>query len=83
VEDFRVFAMENGFAGGVYAMGPRIPPVNLRRDLGTMTSTLGFKVPAGSLIARADKGEECTDARLCEKPVGSSSLTLPIVLGVW
>lgn len=64
-------------------MGPRVPPAKVRRNLDTMTSTLGFKVPARGLVVRADKGEDCTDPRLCEKPVGSSSLTLPIVLGVW
>lgn len=73
--------MENGIDGMLYAMGPRVPLA--RRDrMGTMTSTLGFKVPSPILAPRAQATEECTDPRLCEKPVGSSSLTLPIALGV-
>ncbi|KAL2131965.1 hypothetical protein VTI74DRAFT_4392 [Chaetomium olivicolor] len=74
--------MDNGFNGGAYAMGPRIP-LKALNDMGTMTSTLGFKVPSRVLIARAEETtNECTDARSCEKPVGASSLTVPITLGI-
>lgn len=77
--------MENGFVGGVYAMGPRVPLLKPRGSMGTMTmtSTLGFKVPSPVLAAREATTTACTDSRLCEKPVGGSSMTLPIVLGVW
>ncbi|KAK4236165.1 hypothetical protein C8A03DRAFT_17176 [Achaetomium macrosporum] len=73
--------MEDGPVGITYAMGPRIPPVRMLAKRGTMTSTLGFKVPSRALAARAQKTTECTDPQLCEKPVGNS-MTLPIVLGV-
>jgi hypothetical protein len=79
VEDYRVSAMENGSAGGVYAMGPRVPLVRKRDTVGTMT--LGSRVPPRVLAARSE--EPCTDARLCQKPVSADSLTLPIALGVW
>lgn len=72
--------MENGLDGRVYALGPRIPPARPRVQVRTMTSTLGFRVPSPILVARAE--EDCPDPRLCEKPVSSSSLTLPIALGV-
>lgn len=78
--------MENGYAGGAYAMGPRIPLARKRDTMGTMTSTLGFKVPSRVLAARATATEtvDCNaHPNLCEKPVGSSSLTLPVALGVW
>lgn len=77
--------MENGYAGGAYAMGPRIPLARKRDTMGTMTSTLGFKVPSRVLAARATATEtvDCNaHPNLCEKPVGSSSLTLPVALGV-
>ncbi len=77
--------MESGFDGVVYAMGPRVPMV--KRDIpamNTVTSTLGFRVPTRIITARAQASTtECTDARTCEKPVGSSSLALPVGLGVW
>jgi hypothetical protein len=81
VEDCRVFAMENGFAGGVYAMGSRVPLVRKRDTAGTMTQTLGSRVPSRVVAARSE--ETCTDARMCQKPVSADSLTLPIALGVW
>lgn len=73
--------MENGFAGGVYAMGPRVPLLRTRDTVDTMTSTLDSRVPSRVLAARAD--ETCSDPRMCEKPVGSESLGVPIALGVW
>ncbi|KXX77660.1 hypothetical protein MMYC01_205409 [Madurella mycetomatis] len=74
--------MESGFSGRIYAMGPRVPAVRTRNLMRTTSSTLGFRVPAPVLVARAEETTECTDARLCEKPVGSSSMTIPIVLGI-
>ncbi|KAK4157460.1 hypothetical protein C8A00DRAFT_29608 [Chaetomidium leptoderma] len=74
--------MENGLVRNVYAMGPRVPLVKARDTAGTMTSTLGFKVPSRVVAARAETTSECTDARMCEKPAASKSLTLPIVLGL-
>jgi hypothetical protein len=74
--------MEDGHVGATYAMGPRVPPVRMRAKRGTMTSTLGFKVPSRALAARAEKTTPCTDPQFCEKPVGQS-MTLPIILGVW
>ncbi|KAJ4306870.1 hypothetical protein N0V88_000242 [Collariella sp. IMI 366227] len=74
--------MENGFVGGAYAMGSRVP-LKARNNVRTMTSTLGFRVPSPIMVTRAEKTtEECTDARMCEKPVGGSSLTVPVTLGV-
>lgn len=59
----------------------------VRRDMpaiNTVTSTLGFRVPTRIISARAQESTtECTDARTCEKPVGSNSLALPVGLGVW
>ncbi|KAK4130854.1 hypothetical protein BT67DRAFT_389786 [Trichocladium antarcticum] len=73
--------MENGFGGNAYAMGPRVPLVKARDTMGTITSSLGFRVPSPVLARRAAATtEDCTDARLCEKPVGS--MTIPIALGV-
>lgn len=69
--------MENG--GNVFAMGPRVPSVRARDTIGTMPSSLGFRVP---IIAARAEDEKCTDARMCEKPVGGSSMTIPIALGV-
>lgn len=80
--DIRALTMESGFSGRVYAMGPRVPAVGARNLMRTTSSTLGFRVPAPVLVARAEETTECTDARLCEKPVGSSSMTIPIVLGI-
>ncbi|KAK4189975.1 hypothetical protein QBC35DRAFT_513666 [Podospora australis] len=75
--------MEGGFNGQIYAMGPRVPGLSKREGgIPTMTSTLGFQVPHPVLAARAEATTECPDPRLCEKPVGSSALTLPIALGV-
>jgi hypothetical protein len=81
VEDCRVSAMENGFAGGVYAMGPRVPLVRKRDTAGIMTSTLGSRVPSRFVAARSE--ETCTDARLCQKLVSADTYTVPITLGVW
>lgn len=77
--------MEGGFHGhAVYAMGPRVPDLSRRGEPQLETSTFGFKVPSRVIAARAAATTtECLDARLCEKPVGSSSMTLPIALGVW
>ncbi|KAL2021140.1 hypothetical protein VTK56DRAFT_7446 [Thermocarpiscus australiensis] len=74
--------MEKHLGGSLYVMGPRIPQVRRRDTMGTTTSVLGFKVPSPVVAARAETSTECTDPRLCEKPVGSSSMTLPIALGV-
>lgn len=50
----------------------------------TMTSTLGFRVPSPVIVPRAaETTEDCSDPRACEKPVSTSSLTVPITLGVW
>jgi hypothetical protein len=80
-EDTWFSKMEDGL-GAVYAMGPRIPMV--RRDAREMmgTTALGLNAPSPVLSTRAEKTTECTDARLCEKPVGGSDLTIPIALGV-
>ncbi|KAL2257125.1 hypothetical protein VTK26DRAFT_631 [Humicola hyalothermophila] len=74
--------MDHGFDGTVYAMGPRVPSVTPRDRIATMTPTFGLEGPSPILAARAETSEDCSDPRLCEKPVGSSSLTLPIALGV-
>lgn len=74
--------MENGFEGRLYVLGPRVPAVKPRDTMMTTSSTLGFKVPSPILAARAEHSTECPDPRLCEKPIGSSSMTLPIALGV-
>lgn len=81
MEDYRVSAMENGLAGNVYAMGPRVPLVRKRDTMGTMTVSLGSRVPSRVLAARSQ--ESCSDPRMCEKPVSAESLSLPIALGVW
>ncbi|KAK3989836.1 hypothetical protein QBC44DRAFT_78671 [Cladorrhinum sp. PSN332] len=76
--------MEGGYHGQVvYGMGPRVPDLSKRGEPQLETSTFGFKVPSRILSARAES-TECTDptGRLCEKPIGSSSMTLPIALGV-
>ncbi|KAK4111213.1 hypothetical protein N656DRAFT_769707 [Canariomyces notabilis] len=73
--------MEDGL-GAVYAMGPRIPMVRRGAQEMMGTTTLGLNVPSPVLSTRAEKTTECTDARLCEKPVGGSDLTIPIALGV-
>lgn len=74
--------MDSGFIGGVYAMGPRVPMVKPRDRIGITTSALGFKVPSRVLSARSGQGAECTDPQLCQKPVGSTSMTIPIAIGV-
>ena len=76
--------MESGFVGGVYALGPRVPPARKRDAANTVTSTPGFRAPSRILAARAQTTTaDCSDPSACEKPVGGSSLTLPIALGVW
>lgn len=74
--------MESGFVGGAYAMGSRVP-VRRREYVATTTSSLGFKVPSRVLAARAESTTECPDPQFCKKPVGASTMTLAIVLGVW
>ena len=73
--------MESRFVGGAYAMGSRVP-VRRRDAVSTTMSSLGFKVPTRILAARAEK-TECTDPQFCTKPMGASSMTIAIVLGVW
>ncbi|KAK4042267.1 hypothetical protein C8A01DRAFT_14086 [Parachaetomium inaequale] len=73
--------MESRFVGGAYAMGSRVP-VRRRDAVSTTTSSLGFQVPSRILAARAEKTTECTDPQFCTKPVGASTMTLAIVLGV-
>jgi hypothetical protein len=74
--------MESGFIGGAYAMGSRVP-VRRRDNVGTTTSSLGFRVPSRILTARAEATTECKDPQFCTKPVGASTMTLAIALGVW
>ncbi len=76
--------MASGLVGGAYAMGPRVPPARKRDLAGSMTSSLGFRVPSPVVAARAaTTTADCSVPGACEKPVGGSSLTLPIALGVW
>ncbi|KAL2143891.1 hypothetical protein VTI28DRAFT_9879 [Corynascus sepedonium] len=71
--------MESRHHGGAYAMGPRIP-VRRHEVMSTTTSTLGFRVPSRVLAARAEETtRECED---CTLPIGASTTTLAIVLGV-
>ena len=80
VEEKWVSAMESRHHGGAYAMGPRIP-VRRHEVMSTTTSTLGFRVPSRVLAARAEETtRECED---CTLPIGASTTTLAIVLGVW
>jgi hypothetical protein len=74
--------MESGFTGGAYAMASRVP-VRRREYVATTTSSLGFKVPSRVLDARAESTTDCPDPQFCKKPVGASTMTLAIVLGVW
>lgn len=76
--------MEGGFLDGqLYPMGPRVPGLEKRGLAVEMPTPIsGIKFPRAVLAARAEE-TDCPDPRLCQKPVGSSSMTLPIVLGVW
>ncbi|KAK3683504.1 hypothetical protein B0T22DRAFT_249167 [Podospora appendiculata] len=72
-----------GLDGRVYAMGSRIQvekrdPMN-RFRIGTLASALD-QIPTPTLVARAE--ETCASANLCEKPGNSSSLTIPIAVGL-
>lgn len=77
---YRQLTMESRYVRGAYAMGPRIQSQR-REAVRTTTSTLGFKVPSRVLAARAEE-TECTDPQFCTKPVGASTTTLAIVLGI-
>ncbi|KAH6621012.1 hypothetical protein B0J18DRAFT_214235 [Chaetomium sp. MPI-SDFR-AT-0129] len=72
--------MESRYVRGAYAMGPRIQ-AQRREVVRTTTSTLGFKVPSRILAVRAEE-TDCTDPQFCTKPVGASTSTLAIVLGI-
>ncbi|KAL1838332.1 hypothetical protein VTJ49DRAFT_2793 [Mycothermus thermophilus] len=75
--------MGNEYVGNPYAMGPRVPAVRARDSLDMATSTLDFRVPSRVIVPRAAQTtEDCSDPRMCEKPVGSSGMTIAIVLGV-
>lgn len=71
--------MDGRYVEGAYAMAPRIP-VRRRDAIGTTVSTLGFRVPSRVLVARDD--EECKNPNGCTKPIGASTTTLAIVLGI-
>ncbi|KAK4122651.1 hypothetical protein N657DRAFT_574987 [Parathielavia appendiculata] len=47
-----------------------------------MTPTVGLKIPSRIVAARAATTTACIDKNFCEKPVGGSSTTLAIILGV-
>ncbi|KAK4101464.1 hypothetical protein N658DRAFT_425801 [Parathielavia hyrcaniae] len=63
-------------------MGSRIPLVRARDTADTVTPTVGFRVPSRIVVARAATTSACANDNECEKPVGGSSTTLAIVLGV-
>jgi hypothetical protein len=78
------------FNGNGYRLGPRVP-LQLEEVPEIMIPSLvsGMDSPARALAARADSttsaaSQTCdaSNANLCEKPVSSSALTLPIALGV-
>lgn len=90
--------MESGGAGGFhgYRLGPRIPvpPVDdpvlrLRHDIKFAATMTTSDVPS-RIMARADAttstgSSQCSEgstSNLCEKPIGSQSMTIPIVLGI-
>ncbi|AEO61624.1 hypothetical protein MYCTH_2311961 [Thermothelomyces thermophilus ATCC 42464] len=73
--------MEGRYVESAYAMGPRIP-VRRRAAISTTVSTLGFRVPSRILVARADS-DECKNPNGCTKPIGASTTTIAIVLGIF
>ena len=71
-----------------YGLGRRIPVVRRHGSMGIGSATLGSRIPTPVLVARAvvssSDGKDCVaNPNLCEKPVGGSQLTVPIVLGLW
>ncbi|KAL1912833.1 hypothetical protein Sste5344_001425 [Sporothrix stenoceras] len=75
-------AAAQGALGQGYRLGPRVPSgVNSIAERATRVA--GRDVPS-KIIARASSSATCDKdgGNLCEKPEGSGSLTLPIVLGV-
>jgi len=68
--------------GRSFAMGPRIPTAAMRaRDLSKGSLTWGLNLPSRVMSRAAESS--CTQANLCEKPVGGQSMTVAIALGVW
>ncbi|KAK1761329.1 hypothetical protein QBC47DRAFT_290774 [Echria macrotheca] len=66
---------------GRHVLGPRIPSAMEPRDtprLGTMA--FGLNIPSRVVGRQAESS--CAQANLCQKPVSTSSLTIPIALGV-
>ncbi|KAK0634936.1 hypothetical protein B0T17DRAFT_502530 [Bombardia bombarda] len=75
--------MEDGIGGRIYAMGPRVPLIKARDTPEMGTITVGSSIPSRTLFGRAAATTtECLQANLCEKPVGGSSMTVAIALGV-
>ncbi|KAL2160042.1 hypothetical protein VTH06DRAFT_1697 [Thermothelomyces fergusii] len=72
--------MEGRYVEGAYAMGPRIP-VRRRDAIETGVSTLGFRIPSRVLVGRSDS-DECKNPNGCTKPIGASTTTIAIVLGI-
>jgi hypothetical protein len=67
-----------------YVMGPRVPPIRFRDRGDVATPVSGLQGPS-RVMARDASTSTCgpnDNTGTCEKPVGSSSMTLPIVLGV-
>ena len=67
-----------------YGLGRRVPVLD---SMGMASATWDSQVPTPVLVARAATSSSDRDCvanpNLCEKPVGGSAMTLPIVLGVW
>jgi hypothetical protein len=75
-------AAAQGALGQGYRLGPRVPSgVNSIAE--QATRVVRHDIPS-KVIARASSSATCSKdgGNLCEKPEGSGSLTLPIVLGV-
>lgn len=76
--------------GEGYALAPRIPSLNTRDELDGPGQVLGPRIPSrvmprDSATTSATSSSTCLpgdNSNLCEKPVGSNAMTLPIVLGV-
>lgn len=70
--------------GHIARLGPRIPLVG-SNIIGRMESIINIAVPNRVVERQSAATSSCTsgdNSSACEKPVGSSTFTLPIVLGV-
>jgi hypothetical protein len=67
--------------GLAMALGPRVPGGSLRRNVDMGSLTWALNMPS-RVMGRAAESS-CASANLCEKPVGGSTMTVAIALGVW